>query len=127
VEQRVGLNVPPNVSLVSDNQSVLVQVRIEPQTGARTVTRKPLVIGVTSPLTATISPASVDIVLSGPLPRLNTLTDADVRVEVDASSLAPGVQQLTPRVITPDGITVQSIIPATVQVEVKNENASPQP
>jgi hypothetical protein len=115
------------VSLVSDNQSVLVRVRIEPQTGARTVSRAPLVIGITSPLTATVSPASVDIVLSGPLPQLNALTENDVRVEVDASGLATGAQQLTPRVITPDGITVQSVIPATVQVEIKNENDTSTP
>lgn len=127
IEQRVGLNVPPNVSLVSDNQSVLVRVRIEPQTGARTVSRAPLVIGITSPLTATASPASVDIVLSGPLPQLNALTENDVRVEVDASGLATGAQQLTPRVITPDGIMVQSVIPATVQIEIKNENETATP
>jgi YbbR domain-containing protein len=123
IEQQVGLNVPPNVSLVSDNQSVLVRVRIEPQTGARTVSRTPTVIGITAPLTATLSPPSVDIVLSGPLPQLNALTENDVRVEVDASGLATGVQQLTPRVITPDGITVQSVLPATVQIEVRDESA----
>ena len=82
-------------------------------------------IGVTTPLTATVSPPSVDIVLSGPLPQLNALTENDVRVEVDASGLATGVQQLTPQVITPEGITVQSVLPATVQIEVRDESAQP--
>lgn len=119
VEQRVGLNVPPNVSLVSANQSVAVRVQIEPQQGARTVSRAPTVTGVTTPFTATVSPPSVDIVLAGPLPQLNALTNSDVRVEVDASDLPAGVHQVAPTVITPDGITVQSILPATVQVEIK--------
>jgi YbbR domain-containing protein len=119
VEQRVGLNVPPNVSLVSENQSVAVRVQIEPQQGARTVSRQPTVVGVATPLTYTVSPPSVDIVLAGPLPQLNQLTEGDVRVEVDASNLPAGVHQVAPTVSTPDGITVQSVLPATVQVDIK--------
>jgi YbbR domain-containing protein len=119
VEQRVGLNVPPNVSLVSENQSVAVRVLIEPQQGARTISRRPTVVGVATPLTSTVSPPSIDIVLAGPLPQLNQLTENDVRVEVDASDLPAGVHQVAPTVIKPDGITVQSILPATVQVEIK--------
>ncbi len=119
LEQRVGLNVPPNVSLVSENQSVSVRVQIEPQQGARTISRTPSVTGVTTPLTATLSPPTIDIVLAGSLPQLNDLTEDDVRVEVDASNLPAGVHQVAPTVIKPDGITVQSVLPATVQVEIK--------
>lgn len=119
VEQRVGLNVPPNVSLVSENQSVAVRVQIEPQQGARTISRRPTVTGVTTPLTATLSPPTVDIVLAGSLPQLNQLAEEDVRVEVDASNLPAGVHQVEPTVTTPDGITVQSVLPATVQVEIQ--------
>jgi YbbR domain-containing protein len=119
VEQRVGLNVPPNVSLVSENQSVAVRVQIDPQQGARTISRRPTVTGVTTPFTATVSPPAIDIVLAGPLPQLNQLTEDDVRVEVDASNLPTGVHQVAPTVIKPDGITVQSVLPATVQVEIK--------
>ena len=75
--------------------------------------------GVTTPFTATVSPPAIDIVLAGPLPQLNQLTEEDVRVEVDASNLPPGVHQVAPTVIKPDGITVQSVLPATVQVEIK--------
>lgn len=125
VEQRVGLNVPPNVSLVSENQSVQVRVRIQAQQGARTVSRPLEVIGVNKPLTSTISPRTVDIVLSGALPELQGLSEADVRVQVDATGLPAGVHQVTPIVIKPDGITVQSVLPATVQVEVRDERGSP--
>jgi YbbR domain-containing protein len=121
VEQRVGLNVPPNVSLVSDNQSVLVQVRVEPQLGARTVSRRPSVIGVSPPHTATVSPPAIDIVLSGPLPLLNTLAEDDIRVVVDAANLGTGVHQVPPDVLRPEGIVVQSVLPATVQVEIRDE------
>ena len=118
VEQRVGLNVPPNISPIADNMTVLVRVRIEPQQGARTVSRKPLVLGITDTLSVKVSPPTVDIVLAGPQPTLNGLTQDSVRVEVDAAGLGVGVHQLTPNVVVPEGVTVQSVLPSTVQIEV---------
>lgn len=125
VEQRVGLNLPPNISPISENMTVLVRVRIEPQQGARTVSRKPVVLGITETLTVQISPPMVDIVLAGPQPTLNTLTQDDVRVEVDGTGLGVGVHQLTPKVVVPEGITVQSVLPSTVQIEVVEANRQP--
>lgn len=122
VEQRVGLNVPPNVSPVAENMTVLVRVRIEPQQGALTVSRRPIVIGITETLSVKVSPPVVDIVLAGPQPTLNGLTQDSVRVEVDATGLGIGVHQLTPKVIVPEGVAVQSVIPTTVQIEVADAN-----
>lgn len=124
VERRVGLNVPPNVSLVTDNQSVSVQVRVEPQQGALTVSRRPSVVGVTEPLTATVSPPVIDIVLSGPLPLLNSLTEEDVRVLVDGANLDIGLHQVPPNVIPPDGVIVQSVLPSSVQLEIRDTAAT---
>jgi hypothetical protein len=75
---------------------------------------------------STISPDTVDILLNGPLPQLNILTDNDVRVELDVTGLPPGVHQLTPHVQVPDGtgITAQSVLPATIQVELKQPEAA---
>jgi hypothetical protein len=69
---------------------------------------------------STISPDTVDILLNGPLPQLNSLTENDIRVELDVTGLPPGVHQLTPTVRVPEGsgITAQSILPATIQVEL---------
>ncbi|MCS7325228.1 MAG: CdaR family protein [Thermoflexales bacterium] len=122
VEKRVGLNVPPNVSLVGDNLSVLVRVRIEAQQGARTVPRRPRVIGLARPLTATVSPPGVDIVLAGPLPVLNALQENDVQVVVDVSGLAPGVHTIAPRIVTQQGLSVQSVLPAQLQVRITDES-----
>ncbi|MFC1466061.1 MAG: YbbR-like domain-containing protein [Candidatus Brachytrichaceae bacterium NZ_4S206] len=124
VEQRVGLNVPPNVSPIAENMTVLVRVRIEPQQGALTVSRRPIVIGITETLSVKVSPPVVDIVLAGPQPTLNSLTQDSVRVEVDATGLGVGVHQLTPKVIAPEGVAVQSVIPTTVQIEVTDANTS---
>ncbi len=118
VEQRVGLNVPPNVSPIADNMTVLVRVRIEPQQGALTISRRPIVLGITETLSVKVSPPAVDIVLAGPQPKLNKLTQDSVRVEVDATGLGIGVHQLTPNVVVPEGVAVQSVLPSTVQIEI---------
>ncbi len=122
VEQRVGLNVPPNISPIGDNMTVLVRVRIEPQQGARTVSRRPIIVGIGDGLTAKVSPLTVDIVLAGPQPTLNRLTLDNVRVEVDVTGLEVGVHQLTPKVTVLEDISVQSVVPSTVQVEITSAN-----
>jgi YbbR domain-containing protein len=122
VEQRVGLNVPPNISPIGDNMTVLVRVRIEPQQGARTVSRRPIIVGIGDGLTARVSPLTVDIVLAGPQPTLNRLTLDNVRVEVDITGLEVGVHQLTPKVTVPEDVSVQSVVPSTVQVEITSAN-----
>lgn len=126
IDEQVGLDVPPNVSLVSEKQTtVRVHIGVQPLMGTRTIKRKPVLIGKTANFSSTISPDMVDILLNGPLPRLNNLTDNDVLVEVDVTGLAAGVHQLTPNVRVPEGITAQSVLPATIQVELVSISAEP--
>ncbi len=125
IDEAVGLNVPAGVSLVTEAQTVRVRIRIQPLLGSRTVTRQPELEGLGDGLSSDISPDSVDIVLNGPLPRLNDLTEEDVRVIVDVSGLTAGIHQVTPRIVTPEGITAQSVLPATIQIEISPASKSP--
>ncbi len=123
VDEQVGLDIPAGVSLVSEKQtSVRVHIRIQPLMGTRTIKRKPVLIGLTSTYSSTVSPDTADILLNGPLPKLNTLTDSDVVIEMDVTGLGIGVHQLTPKVRVPEGITAQSVLPATMQVELSSGN-----
>ncbi len=119
VETRVGLNLPSGVSPVAENLSVYVRVRVEPQQGARTVTRAPLLVGVSPTLEATLSPPTVDVVLLGPLPVLNKLQEDDVRVVVNLAGLSAGAYAITPTVDLPPSLVLQSVLPAQVQVELR--------
>lgn len=125
VDEKTGLIMPPGVSLVSDAISVRARIRIEPVTGSRTLRRRPVTIGATQGLSTTISPDTINLVVNGPLPQLNSLTEDDVRVLVDLTGLPAGNFQLTPRVILPDGIAVQSLVPSTVQVELAAQRRQP--
>jgi len=114
---RVSLNLPAGISVVG-SQTVLIQAGISPIQSSLTLTgEKVEVTGLNPAITAQISPASVDVILSGPLPVLNTLTRQDVHVTVDASGLGDGTYQLTPKVQTlASNITIESLLPGTVEV-----------
>ena len=119
IDEQIGIDVPTGVSLVSEKQtSVHVHIRVQPLIGSRTVKRTPVLLGLSQTFSVTVSPASVDILLNGPLPQLNVLTETDVIVELNLTGLQAGVHQLTPVVRVPEGITAQSVLPATVQVEL---------
>jgi YbbR domain-containing protein len=119
IEKQLGIILPPGVTLIGE-QSVLVKVGIAPIEGGRTISYRPVeIIGLTLGLSAHLSPQTVDVILSGPLPVLDSLAIGDVHVQVDLTGLAPGTYQLTPKVFIPLlNITVESILPGTVEVVI---------
>ncbi|HTP01313.1 MAG TPA: CdaR family protein [Anaerolineales bacterium] len=127
VTLRVPLNLPGGVSAVGD-QTVVIQAGISPIQSSLTLSSQQVEItGLASDMESQISPATVDVILSGPLPVLNSLSRQDVHVIVDVAGLAPGSYQLTPMVQTlASGVTVESLLPATVEV-VLAPKTSPTP
>ncbi len=117
VTLRVPLNLPGGVSAVGD-QTVVIQAGISPIQSSLTISGQQVEIaGLPSDLNAQVSPITVDVILSGPLPVLNTLSRQDVHVTVDVTGLAVGSYQLTPTVqVLASNITVESLLPATVEV-----------
>ena len=118
VTRRGVLSVPEGVSVLN-NEGITVQVSVTPILGGQTVRRKVTVQALAAGLTASVSPDTVEIILSGPVPALQGLVPEDVQAVVDASNLAPGTYVLKPRTIAvPNTLRVQSIVPDTVQVTV---------
>lgn len=114
---RVSLNLPAGISVVGP-QTVLIQAGISPIQSSLTLTEERVeVTGLSADMSYHISPAAVDVILSGPLPILDTLTRQDVHVIVDVKGLSAGTYQLTPTVqILASNVTVESLLPATVEV-----------
>jgi YbbR domain-containing protein len=119
IEKRLGIILPPGVTLIGE-QSVLVKVGVAPIESSRTISYRPVeMIGLSAGLFAHLSPQTVDIILSGPLPVLESMSISDVQVQVDLTGLPGGTYQLTPRVsIVQQGVTVESILPGTVEVVI---------
>lgn len=124
VTLRIPLNLPGGVSAVGD-QTVVIQAGVSPIQSSLTISGQHVEIaGLPSDLNAQISPESVDVILSGPLPVLNTLSRQDVHVTVDVSGLAAGSYQLTPTVqILASDVTVESLLPGTVEVVLTPKTA----
>lgn len=116
VEIRVALNLPSGISLVGE-QSVLVQIGVAAIEGSLTVSLPVETLGLSPELAAHISPPTVDVIVAGPLPVLDTLTPASFRAVVDLTGLELGVHQLVPVVdLVPAQVIIQSVIPDNVEV-----------
>lgn len=117
---RPGLRVPPEVTVVP-GQQVSVRVAIEAIESSVTITSTPEIQGLEPGYTYTLSPDVVQVILSGPLPRLESLGRDDVRLVLELFDFTEGTYQLEPEVIVPDSITPQSVIPATIQVRITQQ------
>jgi YbbR domain-containing protein len=115
--RRVALVMPPGVSAVN-TQSVQVTIDIAAITGGQTVQRPVTIQGLDKGLKATLSPDNIDVILGGPLPILQTLKPEDVQVVIDLGNKTPGKYKITPTVIKPDALKVESIVPDTIEVSI---------
>ena len=122
IETHLALDLPGGILLIGD-QTVSVQIEIVPIEDSRQVSfRQVEVIGLSPGLSAQLSPTTVDVILAGPLPVLNSLQPSDVHVRIDLTGLTLGTYQLTPTIMVAEqGVTVQSILPGTVEVTITKE------
>ncbi|MGE5251084.1 MAG: YbbR-like domain-containing protein [Bacteroidota bacterium] len=119
VTTRLGLNLPEGVSVVGE-RTVLIQAGISPIQSSLTISNEEVqIVGLTAGMTAEILPVTVDVIVSGPLPLLDTLTRQDIRVTVDVTGLPVGVHQLEPKIeILISDVSVDSILPGTIEVTI---------
>lgn len=117
------LDLPSGVSVVegqgsSGDKFVEVQVNIAAIEGSLTMEGMPVeVVGLEDGLRASVSPETVTVILSGPLPLLDGLSAESIRVVLDVSGESVGTYQLTPRVDLLNGeLKVESILPSTIEV-----------
>ena len=121
VETVLALNLPEGISVIGDNR-VLVLVGVAAIEGSITLSLEVEVIGLLPGLDAQVAPASVDVIVAGPIPDLESISPVDVRVVVDVTGLEIGTYQIQPTVdILPDRIYLQSISPETVEVTIQEQ------
>jgi len=118
-EVRVTLDLPEGVIIVGDEQSVQVQIGIAAVETSISLTIPINIIGLEAGLEAVVSPESIDIFLSGPLPILDDLTPEDILIFVDLTDLGPGSHLVEPQVeILTDRVLQEGINPDTIQVTI---------
>ncbi|MBK8822419.1 MAG: hypothetical protein IPN58_07340 [Anaerolineales bacterium] len=119
INTRIALNLPEGISIVGE-QTVLIQVGVSPIESSITLaSEKVEITGLGTGLSAQVLPLNVDVILSGPLPLLDTLTRQGIRVTVDLTGLLPGTHQVVPKVeVLISDIVVESILPNTIEVVI---------
>ena len=120
--KRVQPNLPPGISVLSEEaqQGIQVTVEISAIVGGQTIRKQATVQGLSLGLKASISPEMVDVILSGPLPVLQDLVPEDVQVVVDLFGLSVGTHRVVPQVIlVPEGLQAVSIVPDAVEVHIE--------
>ena len=119
IDIRATLNLPEGVTLAGEG-SVLVRLSIAALEGSLPITLPLEIVGLSPEYRAKLSPDTVDLLLTGPLPLLNNLTPGGIRVSVNLSGLEPDVHQVPPKVdLLPPQISVASMIPENVEVTIE--------
>ena len=115
----LALNLPNGISVVGENL-VQVQVGIAAIESSLTLANMPVeIIGLEEGFEYSISPEIVDVLLSGPLPILDEMTNDDVRVFIDMTGAGVGVYQRVPQIeLYVDSVVVESTLPESVEVVV---------
>jgi YbbR domain-containing protein len=112
-----SLNLPPGVSVVGDQTTVLVRVSIASIESSLPISVPVEVVGLLPGLSARTSPEVITIIVTGPLPKLDGLMPEGVRAVVDVSGLPVGTHSLTPRIeLAIQDLRVESFLPQLVEV-----------
>jgi YbbR domain-containing protein len=124
-EVRLTLDLPEGVTIVGDEQSVEVQIGIAAVETSISLAVPISVIGLGPDLEAVVSPESVDIFLTGPLPILDDLTSDSVIILVDLTDLEPGSHLVEPQIeILPERVVQEAINPDTIEVSITENGGS---
>ena len=123
IDARLTMALPEEVTAVSE-QSINVLVSIEAVQTSQRIRQNVTIAGLGADLSAQISPESVDVIMSGPLPILDSLTTENVNVVLDLIQLKPGNYEIEPSVIVsgPDVIKIDTILPSFISVKINNLN-----
>lgn len=125
VERREILVLPDGVT-TPDGNTVLVTATITPIEGGKTVKQKPVVQGLGPGLEARVALETVEVILSGPQPLLDSMEPDDMFVLLDLTGLLAGSHTVRPRVILPENIREEGVLPESVEVVIAS-TATPTP
>ncbi len=117
IVRSVAIPLPEGLGFV-DVERATITVSVSAVEGSLRTTAAVVIEGLDANLSAQSTPGAVSVVLSGPLPVLNALTADDLRAVVDGSGRAVGVYNVPLEVTAPEGVTVESVQPANVNVTI---------
>ncbi|MSQ42352.1 MAG: hypothetical protein EXR65_04875 [Dehalococcoidia bacterium] len=115
-DMRIVTRVAPPEGMATAVTTAVVEVTIAPIVSAVTLPVTVEVTGLRPGFTARVTPATVAVLLEGPVPRLNALAAGTVRAVVDGAALNVGTVDVRVSPVAPDGVAVREVQPALVSV-----------
>ncbi|HZD11325.1 MAG TPA: CdaR family protein [Candidatus Binatia bacterium] len=114
----VGLDLPQGLQL-DDLQPIIVEIEIEPILTSSVISKRPEIRALGEGLTVTLDVDEVRVFLFGPLDKLDSLVDDDVRVTLDLFGLETGSHRLEPdAAVFVSDVEVRSIQPPELTVTI---------
>jgi YbbR domain-containing protein len=125
LNQQIGLRLPDGITVVGD-PSVNVQVSVAAVENSLSLSGIPIqATGLPSNLVATISPASADVIIAGPLVTLNSASISDLQILIDLSGLEIGRHTIQPTTtLNNTDLRIESIVPTTFEVTISQKGAA---
>jgi len=115
--ERSLLTLPSSVVAVGvDYVTVMVEVLAIQSSRAMTSTVE--IQGLSLGWTAAPSPEVVAVILEGPDALLTALQPGDLRIRLNVFGLGLGVHRLQPDVLAPEGVSLVTVIPETIEVVI---------
>jgi YbbR domain-containing protein len=118
ITKSLSLVLPTGVQVVGA-PLIVVQVSIAAIEDSITISRPIRFQGLEPGLSVTLSPAFVDVILSGPAPVIWSLKPADIDVYLDLAGKGAGTYKLTPEVNLPAGLKLVILSPEQVEVVIE--------
>ncbi len=126
ISTSLPLVLPAGMQVVGDPK-IVVQVSISAIEDSITISRPIRFQGLEPGFTVTLSPAVVDVILSGPAPIIWSLSPADIDVFLDLTGLGAGTYKLTPEVGKPRELELVILSPEQVEVVIVKGEPTPTP
>jgi YbbR domain-containing protein len=127
LEASVEVALPPDVSLVGED-TVQIQVTIEPEVGSRTWQVGVRLDGARRAREYALSASTVQVTFGGPIPVLDSLDPATIVAAVEVGELSVGTHEVNVTVTPIEGLDLLEVAPAAIRVEVsRGSTGSPQP
>ncbi len=128
IDARLTMALQDGVTAASE-QSVLVLVSIEAVESSLRIRQDLTVTGLGAGLFAQLSPDSVDVIMSGPLPVLDSMTAENVKAILDLLHLETGSHEIEPAVVItgPDVVTTDQVLPEIIHVDIFQPTNIPTP
>ncbi len=117
-ETRVDLKLPEGVRAVDDSKvSVTVSIAVIESSINLPLTVE--IIGLSPDHLIKVSPATIDVLLSGPVSVLNKLEPSTLHAVLDITSYVPGTYRIIPAIgILPDRIRLASLTPREIEITI---------